>query len=256
MGYRSPSQIARRVTEHWAEANLFCVACRSEKLEPLAINTPVRDYRCPACSARYQLKGKDGAFGGRAQNSAYSVKLQAIEAGEAPHYVFLSYSRKTWNVTDLFVVPGHFFTPALIEQRRPLKSTARRAGWVGSNILLYVLPSEARIRLISEGHIHAPSEVRAAWHNYAFLGTDERARGGWGADVLRCVRTLQAETSALEFSLQDFYRRFAGELGRFRPDNRNVEAKIRQQLQVLRDGGVLSFMGHGRYRIIRQAAYN
>jgi type II restriction enzyme len=32
------------------------------------------------------------------------------------------------------------------------------------------------------------------------------------------------------------------------PQNRNIEAKIRQQLQMLRDHGLIEFLGNGRYR--------
>jgi type II restriction enzyme len=33
------------------------------------------------------------------------------------------------------------------------------------------------------------------------------------------------------------------------PSNNNVKAKIRQQLQFLRDKGVLDFVGRGQYRM-------
>jgi hypothetical protein len=37
-------------------------------------------------------------------------------------------------------------------------------------------------------------------------------------------------------------------LGKEYPENRHIDAKIRQTLQVLRDQGVLEFLGRGRYR--------
>jgi len=33
------------------------------------------------------------------------------------------------------------------------------------------------------------------------------------------------------------------------PENHNVKAKIRQQLQYLRDKGVIEFLGRGHYRM-------
>jgi len=248
-GYRSASQIARVVTQQWATANLFCLACSSDRLAPLQENAAVVDYRCPSCDAAYQLKSKSGPFGRKVQNSAYEPKMRAIQRGNAPHYAFLQYSRETWRVTDLFVIPSHFFTPAVIEMRRPLTVTARRAGWVGSNILLHALAPEARLEVVSNSQVRPDAEVRSAWSRFAFLGTDQRARGGWGAAVLMSIRILQKEAGGDEFSLQDFYRRFQTELGSRYPANRNVQAKIRQQLQVLRDGGVLEFIGSGRYRM-------
>ena len=32
------------------------------------------------------------------------------------------------------------------------------------------------------------------------------------------------------------------------PNNNNIRAKIRQQLQQLRDRGIISFLGNGRYQ--------
>ena len=39
------------------------------------------------------------------------------------------------------------------------------------------------------------------------------------------------------------------ELVRLFPNNKNIKAKVRQQLQILRDKGWLSFLGNGRYAI-------
>lgn len=139
-GYVSASQIARRVTERWGEENLYCLACASPKLTPATANTAVLDFRCPRCGATYQLKAKGGRFGRTVTNSAYAVKIAAIDAGTAPNYVFLGYSRVEWLVRDVFVVPGHFLTRAVVAERKPLPPAARRAGWIGSSILLHALP--------------------------------------------------------------------------------------------------------------------
>jgi len=62
--------------------------------------------------------------------------------------------------------------------------------------------------------------------------------------VLNVVRSLGRE----DFSLADVYARSA-ELARLHPQNRFVRAKIRQQLQRLRDLGLVEFLGGGRYRV-------
>ena len=250
IGYKNKSQTARRITEEWAARNLFCLACSSERVEAEKTNTPVRDYWCPTCSASYQLKSKNGSFGGTVSNSAYAPKMAAIADGSAPHYAFLQYSSVSWQVTDLFVLPGHLLNPAVIQQRNPLKPTARRPGWVGSNILLGRLPDDVRVQIVVAGAVRAPLEVRRDWARYSFLQADQRSRGGWGADVLLCVRTLQKETISDRFTLQQFYQRFANELTARYPENRHVEAKIRQQLQVLRDGDVLAFLEPGNYKVL------
>ena len=52
----------------------------------------------------------------------------------------------------------------------------------------------------------------------------------------------------LEFTLADVYAN-AGSLAKLHPNNRHVRDKIRQQLQVLRDLGLLTFLGSASYRL-------
>ena len=248
--YQSNSQVARVITEAWAAANLYCLACPSDHLSATRNNTRVRDFSCSICGASYQLKSKNGKHGRVVQNSAYGPKIAAIDQGMAPHYAFLDYSRHSWTVTGLFVTPAHFITRSVVQRRKPLQDTARRAGWIGSNILLSEIPPDGKIALVSDSQPRNPEVVRDEWSKVAFLSSDTRASGGWGAEVLACVRVLQSETREREFTLRAFYSRFVESLARWHPDNHNVEAKIRQQLQVLRDGGVLTFLGRGRYRIL------
>ena len=251
-GYKSASQIARRVTEEWATHNLYCAACSFNELSPAKANAPVLDFRCPECSATYQLKSKRGRFGRSVSNSAYNKKIEAIYNGSAPNYAFLEYSAADWTVTGLFLVPGHFFTPALIQERARLSSKAQRAGWVGSNILLGSLPDEARVTLVSDGKARHTDAVREDWARFQFLQAHEPELGGWGAAVLACVRTTIQETGSLHFTLQEFTYRYAPVLASQYPNNQHVEAKIRQQLQVLRDVGILNFVDNqGTYAVIR-----
>ncbi|MCD8007691.1 MAG: hypothetical protein LUF68_01930, partial [Clostridiales bacterium] len=53
----------------------------------------------------------------------------------------------------------------------------------------------------------------------------------------------------VQFTLSEVYD-FRDELKRQHPDNHNIEAKIRQQLQVLHDKGILEFVDRGVYRKI------
>ncbi len=133
----------------------------------------------------------------------------------------------------------------MIEKRPPLPRIARRAGWVGCNILLSALPVDSRIDIV-RNEIERPMEaVRELWQAFAFLRNAAPESRGWTADVLACVRAVPGP----EFTLQDIYP-FEERLGKMHKDNRNVRPKIRQQLQVLRDHGVLEFLGRGRYRVL------
>lgn len=62
-------------------------------------------------------------------------------------------------------------------------------------------------------------------------------------DGFNCVNNIRSN----EFCLQDVYG-YADFFQSRHINNHNIEAKIRQQLQLLRDKGFIEFLGKGRYR--------
>jgi type II restriction enzyme len=116
---------------------------------------------------------------------------------------------------------------------------------VGCNLLLSALPPDARIDAVTSGIESPPDQVREGWRAFSFLRDTTPESRGWMADVLACVREIRKP----EFALNDVYA-FERRLGALHRHNRNVRPKIRQQLQVLRDRGVLEFLGRGRYRVL------
>lgn len=64
-------------------------------------------------------------------------------------------------------------------------------------------------------------------------------------DVFRCLEDIKTKT----FTLQEMYK-FEDRLQILHPENQNIRAKIRQQLQYLRDKGLIQFMERGVYRKI------
>jgi len=64
-------------------------------------------------------------------------------------------------------------------------------------------------------------------------------------DVLDIVRGIGRS----EFTLAEVYAQEAA-LGRLHSQNLHVRDKIRQQLQVLRDLGLVEFLGGGIYRVL------
>ncbi len=62
--------------------------------------------------------------------------------------------------------------------------------------------------------------------------------------MLQVVQSL----GKMDFTLADVYAH-AGSLAKLHPQNPHVRPKIRQQLQVLRDLGLLQFLGNGEYRL-------
>lgn len=244
--YSNRAQIARVVTEQWVRRHLYCPACPGESLSPTRAGTKVVDFTCKACEEEFQLKSLGRPFGSKVTDAAYAPMVERVERSEAPNFLFLQYRADRWKVRNLFLVPRFFVSPSVIQQRRALGTSARRAGWVGCNILLSSLPHDARIVAIRDEVPLPPESVRELWRRFAFLDGQDAESRGWMTDVLTCVREVSRET----FALADVYA-FEARLSALHPQNRNVRPKIRQQLQVMRDHGVLEFLGRGRYRIVK-----
>lgn len=242
--YSSGAQRARVLTEPWAQEQLYCPACPSPRLTAAPANTPAYDLSCPECEERFQLKSRHTVIGRKIVDSAWSTMTRAIRSDRAPGLFVLRYDRERMRVSDLLLVPRFFLHEMAIEKRPALGPTARRAGWVGCNILLDRIPRDGQIPVVRAGTVRNARDVRADYRRLEPLTRRTVATRGWTLDVLRCVRELEAE----EFRLADVYGH-ADELSALHPNNRHVRDKIRQQLQVLRDLGVLEFVRPGEYRV-------
>lgn len=143
------------------------------------------------------------------------------------------------------LVPYFFFTETAIQRRRPLGASARRAGWVGCNILLSEIPPDGKLRLVADGRIIEVEEIRKQFSQVRVFSKISADVRGWALDVFKAVRKI----NKAEFMLSEVYS-FEGELAASHPGNRNIRPKIRQQLQKLRDLGFLEFVRPGYYRLL------
>jgi type II restriction enzyme len=242
--YKSASQRARIGTESWGAANFFCPACESPKLNVAPRNTVAVDYFCPSCESPFQLKSQSKPLGTRIVDAAYSEMKRAITEDRTPNLFVLHYDLDTWAVRTVLLVPHFAFALSAVERRKPLAPTARRAGWVGCNILLDKIPVHARISIVNEGTPQTSQQVRASYNRLRPLEKLQVEKRGWTLNVLQVVQSL----GKLEFTLADVYAH-ADALAKLHPNNRHVRDKIRQQLQVLRDLGLLDFLTPGSYKL-------
>jgi len=223
---------------------LYCAACDSSHLEQSPANTEAVDFLCPRCSSGYQLKAQSRPFAARILDAAYGSMRRAILEGRAPHVLALHYEPEGWMVRDLLLIPRFAFTLSILEKRKPLAATARRARWIGCNFLLARIPPDVKIWLVSDGVAIKPAGVRRKYARIEPLNNLQVDRRGWTLDVLNALRLLHKR----EFTLAEVYD-FEKHLQQLHPQNRHVRDKIRQQLQVLRDLGLLDFLRAGHYRL-------
>jgi type II restriction enzyme len=92
--------------------------------------------------------------------------------------------------------------------------------------------------------ISPAAEVREQFRRVKPLKDISVTQRGWTLDVLNAIRRL----GKTEFTTTDAYA-FTRELEKLHPDNRHIKDKIRQQLQVLRDAGLLLHVERGSWRL-------
>src|ERR1035437_1241679 len=241
--YTSTSQKARVLTEGWVLNEVYCPSCGGP-VDNYDNNKPVADFYCKKCIEDFELKSKNGKIGKKVSAGAYSQMIKRISSPEKPNFFFMGYL-DTLSVNDYFVVPKHFFVSEIIEERKPLAETARRAGWIGSNILFSKIPKAGQIFYVEDGREIAKEDVLEKWQKTIFLKKVKKADAkGWILDIMNCIDALNKK----EFTLADVYA-FESDLKSIHPENKNIKPKIRQQLQFVRDKGYLEFIGEGVYKL-------
>lgn len=243
--YKSASQKIRVLTEQWVGSSIFCPNCGESDIDKYPNNQPVADFFCLNCREEYELKSKQSPIGTKVLDGAYHTMLERLTSTNNPNFFLLNYDLQNLEVLNFFVIPKHFFIPEIIEKRKPLTPTARRAGWIGCNILLHSLPQTGKIFFVKNQRVEPKKKVLAEWQRTLFLREEkEMSAKGWLLDVMRSIEKLGKK----EFELDDVYA-FEYELNKLHPENKHIKDKIRQQLQILRDKGYLDFLSRGYYRL-------
>lgn len=244
--YSNNSQIIRIVTEDWVKTNSYCPNCGKENIDKYSNNKPVADFVCQTCKEDFELKSKNGRLGSSIVDGAYSTMIQRITSESNPNFFFLSYNKSSWLVNNLIIIPKHFFTPDIIIKRNPLSINARRSGWIGCKINLEKVPSIGHIFLIKDSNVLDKKMVLSLWQKTFFLRNVSSSSRGWTLDVLQCIDKIEKNN----FTLSDVYN-YESELKKKYPNNNFIKDKIRQQLQILRDKGIIEFTGRGNYKKIK-----
>lgn len=240
--YTSKSQVARVVTENWVATNAYCPSCGNDRLGEFKNNSPVADFFCKKCYAEYELKSKKDSFALKIVDGAFGTMIERINSENNPNFFFLNYSNLDLRVKNFLVIPKHFFVDDIIEKRKPLKETARRSGWVGCNIILQKIPESGKIFIVENGQIISSKKVLSNWEKTSFLASQKMENRGWTLEVMKILDRIHNK----EFILDEVYF-FEKELQQKFPNNNFIKDKIRQQLQILRDKGLIEFKGKGRY---------
>ena len=127
---------AQVLPEFWAEHNLYCPNCSSEKL--VRADKHAGELSCPDCRSRFQIKGQPTRFGKSIAGGEFDSAARGMGNGNTSGYFFLHYDARTWTVRDLLLLPRFGI---------PDSAVARRAA--RCHFILDRIPAEARIPMIT-----------------------------------------------------------------------------------------------------------
>jgi len=242
MIYKSKSQIARIETEKWALNNIFCPLC-GNVLNDSSANTKVYDFSCSSCNQVYQLKALSKKIGKKLIGSEYYTFMKAIENKSVPNFLIMEYSfeNNCFKSKEVIFVPKVFITEEIIEKRKPLSESARRAGWTGYNLLFEPIPSYGKLQIVKNGVLQTKDIILKESKKITSLYNTDLNKIKWKIEILKILDLVDSV-----FTIQDIYKNEIKLLELF-PNNNHIKEKIRQQLQFIRDDGVIVFRGNGKY---------
>lgn len=137
--WKSPSRIMGRAGEIFCSENIKCPECNS-KLSECKINQKSKDFSCKNCGKDYQVK----CFGVTTREfNKYITNKKFTKPGAAYNttitninqnigYICMLYDKN--NLEILGLTYNNKLTSDNIIARKPLKKTAKRAGWIGCYI--------------------------------------------------------------------------------------------------------------------------
>ncbi|MFA7570546.1 MAG: DpnI domain-containing protein [Sulfurimonadaceae bacterium] len=242
--YKSNAQKTRVFTEPFVEENFYCPYCGAT-LIACKNNDKVRDFNCSRCNENYELKSKQGkSLGKKVPDGKYITMIERISSNNNPNFYFLNYDKVSLDIINFCAVPSYFFTPDIIIPRT--KGIPNRLDYIMCSIDISSIPTSGKIFYVKDKEIISKAKVLDDWNKTLFLKEANNIRAkGWLLDIMQCIEKLGDNS----FSLNDMYT-FEQYLKIKHSENNNIQAKIRQQLQILRDKGFLKFKSRGKYEVI------
>lgn len=244
--YNNKSQIIRVLSENWVLENSYCPACGDFTLFEFENNRPVADVYCKDCLEEFELKSNklknESKMPNKILDGAYSSMISRINSDNNPNFFFLTYNNN-WRISNFLLIPKQFFSNEIIIKRKPLSVNARRAGWIGCYIDITNIPESGKIFLVKNSKVINKSIVKESFNKTKFIRNISTNKKGWLFDIMKCLDKINSNI----FTLNEIYS-FERELKIKYPKNNFIKDKIRQQMQVLRDKGLVEFVGRGKYK--------
>jgi len=239
--YKSNSQKIRVLTESWVNEYIHCPSC-GNNLSEYQNNKPVADFYCSKCKEDFELKSKSGnSLGKVIADGAYNSMIERITSDTSPHFFFLNYDKNTYDIINFVATPSYMFVPEMIIKRK--KGIPNRANYFMCNIDISSIPNSGKVYYVKDTKKQNKDKILEEWNKTSFLEETLNIKSkGWLLDIIKCIERIDKKY----FTLNDLYQ-FENDLRLKYPENNNIQAKVRQQLQILRDKNYLKFESRGKY---------
>lgn len=246
--YKNKSQKARIITEAWILSNFKCPFCHS-KLTQYIANNKCADFYCKKCNEDFELKTINGKFPKDKMNGAsYQATLDKINSDKSSHWILLEHDN--FVVNTLIFIPKYFFYDEMIEPRKELGDTAKRHGWQGCRIALNMIPSFGKISYIKNKKDVDKKIIDYKLKRTAAFKKFDLKNKNWKLEILSLIDSIP-ETI---FSINDLYE-FMPTLKEKHPNNHNIDARIRETLQQLRNEGYVKFLNKDGFKGLYQKLF-
>ena len=143
VGWKNKFKIIGEAVENYIVYNLPCPVCNENKLEKYKQNEKSRDASCKNCKCQLQIKASKMTNVNKKitilklLGASYTTTLASIKNNNV-HFVIVYYYVDIYNyyhVSNIYFVNSKDINENCIEMRKPLSATAKRAGWVGCNLV-------------------------------------------------------------------------------------------------------------------------
>ena len=108
-------------------------------------------------------------------------------------------------------------------------------------MLFESIPSYGKLYIVKNSKLESKEQILNKSHKILNLYDLDSQKAKWKIEILKILDSVDSV-----FSLQEIYEKEA-ELHNLFPENNHIKDKIRQQLQFIRDDGIIVFHGNGKY---------
>jgi type II restriction enzyme len=141
--WKSESRIIGEACEYYIKNNVKCIRCNNNNFSKYKTNEASKDLICINCSQKFQVKAKSATqkqvnnikntdifktIGGE-----YSTTVKNIN--EQIDYLIILYEKQSYKIINILYIKYENINQTCIIPRKPLSTTAKRAGWQGCNII-------------------------------------------------------------------------------------------------------------------------